>query len=60
MIKISFTDKNTACTHTLSVYVGEGALRAVRRMMVKTVMRKRARTAPITAPAIAMEDVICF
>lgn len=53
-------EEDIACTHTLSVYVDGGALRAVRRTMVKTVMRKSASTAPITAPAIAMEDVICF
>ena len=33
---------------------GGGALRAVRITMMKTAMRKRARTAPITAPATAM------
>lgn len=34
---------------------GGGALRAVRITMMKTVMRKRARTAPMMAPAMAME-----
>lgn len=42
-------------THTLSVKAGDGALRAVRITMMKTVMRKRARTAPMMAPAMAME-----
>lgn len=42
-------------TYTLSVKAGGGALRAVRITMMKTVMRKRARTAPMTAPATAME-----
>lgn len=42
-------------TYTLSVKAGGGALRAVRITMMKTEMRKRARTAPITAPATAME-----
>jgi len=52
--------EDIACTHTLSEYVVGGVLRAVRSTMVKTVMRKSASTAPITAPAMAMEDVICF
>lgn len=47
-------------TYTLSVCVCERALRAVRRTMVKMMMRKSASTAPITAPATAMEEVFCF
>lgn len=42
-------------THTLSAKAGGGALRAVRITMMKTAMRKRARTAPMMAPAMAME-----
>lgn len=42
-------------TYTLSVKAGGEALRAVKMTTTKTAMRKRARTAPITAPATAME-----